>query len=108
MNELILFVLLGAAAAACILAIRDRNEALLECRLKQECIEALERDTIKAQFKTMDELGAGHMAMILGKENGEAVKAAVFLTGKGTQEILDGIERIYDRQDAALRREEER
>ena len=65
-------------------------------------IEALEKNTIKAQFKTMDELGAGHMAMILGKENGEAVKAAVFLTGKGTQEILDGIERIYDRQDAAL------
>jgi len=48
----------------------------------------------------MDEFGAGHMAMILRKESGEAVKAAVFLTGKGTQEILDAIERIYDRQDA--------
>ena len=64
-------------------------------------IEALEENTIKVQFKTMDELGAGHMAMILGKEQGEAVKAAVFLTDKGTQEILDAIERIYDRQDAA-------
>ena len=43
MNELILFVLLGAAAAACILAIRDRNEALLECWLLHSRIEALEK-----------------------------------------------------------------
>ena len=70
-------------------------------------IEALEKDTIKAQFKTMDELGAGHMAMILDKEKGEAVKAAVFLTGRGTQEILDAIERIYDGQDAAALASEE-
>ena len=60
--------------------------------------EALEADTIKAQFKTMDSLGAGQTAMILAKEDGEAVKAAIFLTGKGTQEIVDAIKGIYNEQ----------
>jgi hypothetical protein len=45
MNEVVLFVLLGVAVAACILAIIDRNRALAECTLLQARIEALEIET---------------------------------------------------------------
>jgi len=40
---LFVLVLLGVVVAVCILAIRDRNEALLECRLLHSRIEALEK-----------------------------------------------------------------
>lgn len=55
--------------------------------------------TIKSMFERMNELDAGYLALVNSRKNGEAVVAAVFLQGDGTQEILDAIEEIYDRQD---------
>ena len=61
-----------------------------------------EWDMTLGQFvKLLAEYDAGMMSMIgRKKDEGEILFAVIGLRGKGTQEILDAVDKIYERQDA--------
>ena len=57
--------------------------------------------TLSEFVKLLAKYDAGMMSMIgrkLGK--GDALFAVIALRGEGTQEILDAVDKIYERQDA--------